>query len=399
MKITFVSNYINHHQAPLCSALFRALGEDFTFIETEPMTQERMAAGWVQDADMFTYCRFWTKERAVCEELFLKSDVVLLGWSRLPAKLIEKRLSSGKVTLRVTERIYKEGQWKAISPRGLKAKYKEHIRYRRKPVYLLCAGAYVASDFALIHAYPGKKFRWGYFPEFRKRTRTQWDLAGEGEARLIFAGRMTELKHPEYALKLARRLKEMSLPFTLEMVGDGPLRKPLEAWTRQQGLSDRVLFRKAVTPQETRGFMEESHIFLFPSNHLEGWGAVVNEAMNSALAVVACESAGSVPFLIENGKNGLTYPEGKYDAFEKQTLRLIRDRNLARTLGLRAYQTIETEWNAEEAAKRLLTLCASLVHEGKAVFFPGRGPLSEAPVIRPKAAWGRRKEPNRQDHA
>lgn len=398
MKITFVSNFINHHQAPLCSALYAALGDDFTFIETEPMTQERMALGWVQDAAMFSYCRFWEKERAVCEELFLGSDIVLLGWSRLPAKLIEKRLSSGKVTLRVTERIYKEGQWKAISPKGLKAKYKEHIRYRRKPVYLLCAGAYVASDFALIHAYPEKRFRWGYFPEFRRRQRTQWDGTGEGSARLLFAGRMINWKHPEYALKLAKHLKEMSVPFTLEMVGDGPLREPLEEWTKKNGLHGTVLFRKAMTPQETRGIMEESHIFLFPSNHLEGWGAVVNEAMNSALAVVASNGAGSVPFLIENGKSGLVFRSGDYADFERQALRLVHDRELCRTLGEAAYRVIEAEWNAETAAKRLLLFCETLLREGRAKVFPGTGPLSPAPVIRPKRTAFGRKEPNRQDH-
>ena len=325
MKITFVSNYINHHQAPLCSALFSVLGDDFTFIETEQMTQERTDLGWTQDAEMLAYCRNWERERRFCEKLFLTSDVVLLGWSRLPAQLIEERLSSGKITLRVTERIYKEGQWKAVSPRGLKEKYKEHIRYRRKPVYLLCAGGYVASDFALIHAYPGKRYRWGYFPEFKKRSSTQWDDAQAREVKLCFAGRMIDWKHPEYALKLAKRLKALDVPFSLDMVGDGPLRKVLEAWTKKRGLGSCVRFHRAVTPREARAIMEESHIFLFPSNHLEGWGVVVNEAMNSAMAIVACESAGSVPFLIEDGANGLTFPEGEYAAFERQVLRLVFD--------------------------------------------------------------------------
>ena len=40
MKTTFVSNYINHHQIPFCDALYRRLGEDFTFIQTEPMEEE-----------------------------------------------------------------------------------------------------------------------------------------------------------------------------------------------------------------------------------------------------------------------------------------------------------------------------------------------------------------------
>ena len=51
------------------------------------------------------------------------------------------------------------------------AAVQEHIRYRKQNVYLLCAGAYTASDFHMIGAYPGKMFRWGYFPETRIYSR------------------------------------------------------------------------------------------------------------------------------------------------------------------------------------------------------------------------------------
>lgn len=45
MTFTFVSNYINHHQIPLCQALYEQLGEDFTFIQTMPMEKERVDMG------------------------------------------------------------------------------------------------------------------------------------------------------------------------------------------------------------------------------------------------------------------------------------------------------------------------------------------------------------------
>ena len=48
--------------------------------------------------------------------------------------------------------------------RGLKKKYEDHTQYADAPVYLLCHGAYVASDFDIVHAYPDKKYMWGYFP-------------------------------------------------------------------------------------------------------------------------------------------------------------------------------------------------------------------------------------------
>lgn len=49
MKVTFVSNYINHHQVPLSNELYRLLGEDYAFVQTEPMEEERIKQGWAKD--------------------------------------------------------------------------------------------------------------------------------------------------------------------------------------------------------------------------------------------------------------------------------------------------------------------------------------------------------------
>ena len=43
----------------------------------------------------------------------------------------------------------------------------------------------------------------------------------------------------------------------------------------------------------------------------DGWGAVANEAMNSACALVAGHMIGAVPYLIRQGENGLIYEDGK----------------------------------------------------------------------------------------
>ena len=158
MTFTFVSNYINHHQIPLCDALYRELGRSFTFIQTMPMEEERVAMGWALDVHKLPYVQCLYEDEYGCLKKIAESDVVLLGWTGRE-DIAAARLASGKPTVRVSERLYREGQWKAVSPRGLAAKYREHIKYRRKNVCMLCAGAYAASDFRLIGAYPVKMFR------------------------------------------------------------------------------------------------------------------------------------------------------------------------------------------------------------------------------------------------
>lgn len=218
MKLVYVSNYMNHHVKPLCDELYAALGEDFCFVQTDEMTKERKALGWGGDA-LPRYVKKYTLEKEACDTIVLESDIAIIGWSSLPFEIMERRFSNGKPAFRLSERIYKEGRWKRFSPRGLKAKEKEHGSFRNLPVYLLCVGAYVAGDFDLIHCYPDKMYRWGYFTEVTDCDFRQW--RDTSEVRLLWAGRLMDLKHPEFALRAASVLKEKGISFQLDIVGDG----------------------------------------------------------------------------------------------------------------------------------------------------------------------------------
>ena len=126
-------------------------------------------------------------------------------------------------------------------------------------------------------------------------------------------------------------------------------------------------------------------MFLFTSNYLEGWGAVLNESMNSACAVVAGSGIGAVPFLLKHNYNGLVYKTGRYQEFERLVSLLCTDKTLQKRLGTHAYETIVREWNPREAADRLYQFCEGLLH-GK-VQPQKTGPLSPAPVIAPRKGY------------
>ena len=110
MKITFVSNYINHHQIPFSEALYQKLGGGYCFIQTMPMEKERVAMGWEVDTEKIPYVRRLYDDESACRRIIAESDVVLLGWTQRE-DLETERLMSGKATIRVSERLYREGQW------------------------------------------------------------------------------------------------------------------------------------------------------------------------------------------------------------------------------------------------------------------------------------------------
>ena len=386
MTFTFVSNYINHHQIPLCDALYRELGDDYTFIQTMPMEQERVDMGWSVDVHSLPYVRCLYETEYECRKKIMESDVVLFGWSERE-DLAADRLMSGKPTLRVSERLYREGQWKVISPRGLIAKHREHIRYRRQNVCMLCAGAYTASDFHLIGAYPDKMFKWGYFTALRTYDEEQFQaLKPQGDAlHIVWAGRFIPLKHPEYAVRLARTLRERGQKFCIHMLGDGELEPSIRHEAESLGLTGHFRFYGYTAPEQVRDVMEKCHIHLFTSNHLEGWGAVVNEGMNSGCVEVVNAQVGAAPYLIRHGENGLVYPDNKYEKMEALVLDIFRDWDRYKMMGRDAYETIRDIWNADNAARQLLCFTEELM---KGNIVPAKdGPLSAAPVISPRRMY------------
>ncbi len=382
MKVTFVSNYLNHHQIPFSDALYSKLGDNYAFLQTMPMEQERVEMGWGIDEDAFPYLNLLYKDEEAARELIADSDVVIFGWSERE-DLVRERLESGKVTLRVSERLYREGQWKAVSPRGLIAKYREHTKYRNRNVCLLCAGAYTASDFNIIKAYPGKMFKFGYFPKLRTYSKEEFNALKPLGERLdiVWAGRFIPLKHPEYMVMLSEALKKAGYPHMIHMAGSGDLEPRIKETVNKSGLAEYFEFHGYMKPDEVRDLMEKCHIHVFTSNYLEGWGAVVNEGMNSGCIEVVNAEVGAAPFLIKPGVNGLVYPDNSYDELEKLIKDIFENRDKYSNMGYEAYKTIRDVWNAEHAADEFLRFAGRLM-EGEIA--PAKyGPLSPAPVISP----------------
>ena len=381
MRFIFISNYINHHQIPFCDAMYQTLGSDFAFLQTQPMEAERVAMGWHEDVNC-PYLLKYYEEPERCRKLIDECNVVMFGGVE-DESYIADRLKQGKPLIRCSERLYREGQWKAVSPRGLRKKYLDHTRYRKQDIYLLCAGAYVPSDFHIVRAYPGKMLRWGYFPETKHYDLEQL-FAGKRAGSILWAARFLALKHPELPVELAKWLKDQGYDFQINMIGGGEQQGTVEKLIAEYHVEDCITLLGYRTPEEVRAAMEEADIYLATSDRLEGWGAVVNEAMNSGCAVVADHMMGAVPFLLKHNVNGMVYRDGQKQMLFDQVKRLLEDRGLCRKLGEAAYETIVNEWNAEEAAFRLVSFCVQhgfLPKECEGREIPQQGPCSPAPVI------------------
>lgn len=374
--LTFFSNFLLHHQTPFCEAMVRLLGDNFKFVATERIPQERLDMGYRDLSNSADYAvNSYENEESYQKALKLgeNSDVVIIGSA--PDVFIKERLNQNKLTFRYYERFFKEGRWRILDPRVFRAHYKQDFRYRKKNLYMLCASAYTAPDCRFIFSYPNKTFKWGYFPPVKKYDDIEEILKLKRPASILWTARFIKLKHPEAPLYVAKRLKDEGYNFTLNIIGGGELEQKIKGKIAKNGLETCVKLLGTMSPEKVRKHMEQSEIFLFTSDKNEGWGAVLNESMNSACAVVASRAIGSVPYLIKNGENGLIYKDGNLKDLYNKVKFLLDNREQRENLGVNAYKTLTDTWNADVAAERLIKLIET-IKEGKDTPFKD-GPCSK----------------------
>lgn len=361
MKIVMCSNYMNHHQLPFCRALLATEGVEFLFVATDPVSEMRKKLGYKDlDGEFDWIVRAYdsAEEYARAEGLIFEADVVLFGSA--PRDLIKRRLKAKKLVFEYSERLMKT-KWKAT--KLLSRKLLFPIRYNKKNLFLLCASAYAAADYAKLGAFKGRTYRWGYFPALKKYDDVQGLLREKTPKNILWAGRIIDWKHPEYAVEVAKRLRADGYDFTLRIVGGGEREEALRALIAEYDLSDCVEMLGSLSPEEVRSEMEKSEIFLFTSDKNEGWGAVLSEGMNSACAVVASHAIGAAPYLIKDGENGFLYKSGDLDGLYAKVKRLFDEEGLSARLGASAYGTMVGEWNPENAAKRFVELAESKLYK------------------------------------
>jgi len=311
-----------------------------------------------------------------CQSIINKADVVIYGSA--PYALLADRLKKGKLTFKYSERIYKSGCPYHKLPWHFILYSKKYRRY--KNFYILCASAYASADFAKTFTFLKKAYKWGYFTEV-KRHDINALIDSKQKGSILWVARLINLKHPEIAVEMARRLKRDGYVFNMKLIGNGELEGNIRSMIDKYSLGDCVHMLGAMRPELVRKHMEKSEIFLFTSDRNEGWGAVLNESMNSACAVVANGAIGSVPFLMKDGENGYIYRDSDIDDLYNKVKMLLNDSNERHRIGKNAYNTMIEEWNAENAANKFVALCKKM-HSGEYRPFPYEsGVCSRAEVL------------------
>lgn len=381
MKLVFVSNALDHIQSPLCDALRKETNGQFYYVATSKSSAIRSnitALDINKSRDYVIRPYESDEEKAFAQEVVNQADVVILGTAT--ERYIVNRIKQGKLTFRYMERLYKTPFTVGNIFRRAVSAYIHHSKYQKYPLYMLCAGAYAAYDHSVFKNYTNKSYKWGYFPALIENN---IDIlldkkSNNSVAELTWVGRFVSLKHPEQVINLAKYLKEKGYQFHISMIGYGELEPFCREQVKISELSNYIDILGAKSPQKVREYMDRTDILLFTSDRQEGWGAVVNEGMNSGCAVVASSSAGVSPFLVNDGENGLLYDCSSQDSLNRKVEKLILDKDVRENMARKGYETVQKYWNPENAARSFVVLAQSILKNQEIKIQVG--PCSKAPI-------------------
>ena len=136
---------------------------------------------------------------------------------------------------------------------------------------------------------------------------------------LLYVGSVSERKGIAFLLAAMSQLQEPQR-VRLDIVGDGPLRVPLEQQYRNSGLT--LNWVGNVQYDELPRWYGEAEFLVFPTLGDE-WGLVVNEALAAGLPVIGSSYSQAVEELVRCGENGWVFVPESVGAVQQAIARAL----------------------------------------------------------------------------
>lgn len=174
--------------------------------------------------------------------------------------------------------------------------------------------------------------------------------------RMLFVGRLVYQKGVDLLIRALGSLKD--IPWSLNLVGDGPRRADLENQSEALGIRQRINFKGWLNKEALLGEYNQANLFVFPSRH-EGMSNAVLEAMACGLPVIASNISGNEE-LVVSGETGLLVPPEDPRALNGALRVLLADFHRRMEMGKASRIRVETGYTWDRTARQYLALLQEL---------------------------------------
>jgi glycosyltransferase involved in cell wall biosynthesis len=188
----------------------------------------------------------------------------------------------------------------------------------------------------------------------------QAKAATKAAVEILSVGRLVAFKGFEYLIEACAQLRQRSLPFHCEIIGDGPLREKLQRQIAELRLGERVSLSGALPQDCVLERLQGCDIFALASTTDDNGASdifptVILEAMASARPVVSTTLAG-IPESVIDRETGLLVPAGESGLFADALETLCRDGELRARYGAGGRARVEQHFQVETTVQPLVEL-------------------------------------------
>jgi glycogen(starch) synthase len=221
---------------------------------------------------------------------------------------------------------------------------------------VVAVSAYTAEVLAARYGVPADKLRVVHNAIDARARRPRWTV-GEGDPLVLFAGRITWQKGPDYFVDAAARVAAEMPGVRFAVAGAGDRLRPMMQRVADAGLEDRFLFTGFLPPEDLDRLYARANVYVMPSVS-EPFGLTALEALQHGTPVIVSRSAG----VSEVVRHVLRVRFGDVEDLASKILSVLLFPPLTRALSARGRAEVERlSWR--EAAWRCRTIYRELVAE------------------------------------
>lgn len=131
------------------------------------------------------------------------------------------------------------------------------------------------------------------------------DMAKSSSLQYVFVGSLSPWKDPISLVRAFSTIKSGKLKF----VGDGELKERLQQEIKKKKLQESIHLVGSVSINKIPDYLYSSDVLVLPSLY-DGWGAVVNEALQAGCYVICSDACGACMLLEKNPNLGRAFKAG-----------------------------------------------------------------------------------------
>ncbi len=171
--------------------------------------------------------------------------------------------------------------------------------------------------------------------------------------RLVFVGRLS----PEKGISTLLKAKKIARSFELHIVGDGPMRRQVEAAREDDST---IHWHGAVAPDQVHAFISAADALVFPSECYENFPMVILEAMMNSRPVLG-SLIGGIPEIVQEGVVGEFFEPGNPVSLAQKIDALLADRGKLKLMGEAGRKKYRVDFTPEENFTALTKIYSSVL--------------------------------------